>query len=65
MSVRVRIAPSPTGYFHFGLARTALYNYLFAKKMKGAFVLRLEDTDKERSKKEYEERQEKSKEECL
>lgn len=54
MSVRVRIAPSPTGYFHFGLARTALYNYLFAKKMGGAFVLRLEDTDKERSKKEYE-----------
>lgn len=55
MSVRVRIAPSPTGFFHFGLARTALYNYLFAKKMDGAFILRLEDTDKERSKKEYEE----------
>lgn len=55
MSVRVRIAPSPTGFFHFGLARTALYNYLFAKKMNGAMVLRLEDTDKERSKKEYEE----------
>lgn len=54
MSVRVRIAPSPTGFFHFGLARTALYNYLFAKKMGGAFVMRLEDTDKERSKKEYE-----------
>lgn len=54
MSVRVRIAPSPTGFFHFGLARTALYNYLFAKKMHGAMVLRLEDTDKERSKKEYE-----------
>lgn len=55
MAVRVRIAPSPTGYFHFGLARTALYNYLFAKKEGGAMVLRLEDTDKERSKKEYEE----------
>lgn len=54
MDVRVRIAPSPTGYFHFGLARTALYNYLFAKKHGGAMVLRLEDTDKERSKKEYE-----------
>lgn len=54
MLVRVRIAPSPTGFFHFGLARTALYNYLFAKKMGGAFVMRLEDTDKERSKKEYE-----------
>jgi glutamyl-tRNA synthetase len=54
MKPRVRIAPSPTGYFHFGLARTALYNYLFAKKMGGAMVLRLEDTDKERSKKEYE-----------
>jgi glutamyl-tRNA synthetase len=52
--VRVRIAPSPTGFFHFGLARTALYNYLYAKKMGGAFVLRLEDTDKARSTKEYE-----------
>lgn len=54
MDVRVRIAPSPTGYFHFGLARTALYNYLFAKKTGGAFILRLEDTDKTRSTKEYE-----------
>jgi glutamyl-tRNA synthetase len=54
MSVRVRIAPSPTGYFHFGLARTALYNYLFAKKMGGAMVLRIEDTDKDRGKKEFE-----------
>ena len=52
--VRVRIAPSPTGFFHFGLARTALYNYLFAKKSGGKFILRLEDTDKERNKKEYE-----------
>ncbi len=55
MNVRVRIAPSPTGYFHIGTARTALFNYLFAKKNDGAFVLRIEDTDKERGKKEYEE----------
>ncbi|MEK7509285.1 MAG: glutamate--tRNA ligase family protein [Patescibacteria group bacterium] len=52
--VRVRIAPSPTGFFHIGTARTALFNYLFAKKHGGTFVLRIEDTDKERSKKEYE-----------
>jgi glutamyl/glutaminyl-tRNA synthetase len=54
MSVRVRFAPSPTGYLHIGGARTALYNYLFAKKVGGTFVLRVEDTDLERSKKEYE-----------
>ncbi|OGG57795.1 glutamate--tRNA ligase [Candidatus Kaiserbacteria bacterium RIFCSPHIGHO2_01_FULL_56_24] len=53
-NVRVRIAPSPTGYFHIGTARTALFNYLFAKKHDGAFILRIEDTDKERGKKEYE-----------
>lgn len=52
--VRVRIAPSPTGLAHIGLARTALFNYLFSKKNNGSFVLRIEDTDKERSKKEYE-----------
>ncbi len=51
----VRIPPSPTGYFHVGRARTALFNYLFAKKNGGEIVFRLEDTDKERSKKEYEE----------
>lgn len=51
----VRIPPSPTGYFHIGRARTALFNYLFAKKNGGEIVFRLEDTDKERSKKEYEE----------
>jgi len=51
---RVRIAPSPTGLFHIGTARTALFNYLFAKKHNGVFVLRLEDTDKERSKPEWE-----------
>ncbi|PIP93377.1 MAG: glutamate--tRNA ligase [Bdellovibrio sp. CG11_big_fil_rev_8_21_14_0_20_39_38] len=54
MTVRVRFAPSPTGYLHIGGARTALYNYLFAKKNGGVFLLRIEDTDQERSKKEYE-----------
>ncbi|HEY4477458.1 MAG TPA: glutamate--tRNA ligase [Candidatus Paceibacterota bacterium] len=54
-SVRVRIAPSPTGRFHIGTARTALFNWLFAKKETGVFILRIEDTDRERSKKEYEE----------
>jgi glutamyl-tRNA synthetase len=54
-NVRVRIAPSPTGYFHIGTARTALFNYLYAKQQGGVFVLRIEDTDKERGKKEYEE----------
>lgn len=49
MSVRVRFAPSPTGYLHVGGARTALYDYLYAKKNKGIFVLRVEDTDEERS----------------
>ncbi len=49
MSVRVRIAPSPTGFLHVGTARTALYNYLFAKKMGGKFILRIEDTDLQRS----------------
>lgn len=47
--VRVRIAPSPTGPAHIGTARTALFNYLFAKQHNGKFVLRIEDTDKERS----------------
>ena len=48
MSVRVRFAPSPTGHLHIGGARTALFNYLFAKKHKGTFVLRVEDTDQDR-----------------
>ena len=48
MSVRVRFAPSPTGYLHVGGARTALFNYLFAKHNKGSFILRIEDTDKDR-----------------
>ncbi len=51
---RVRMAPSPTGHFHIGSARTALFNYLVAKKYNGKFILRIEDTDKERSKPEYE-----------
>ncbi len=48
-SVRVRFAPSPTGYLHVGGARTALFNWLYARKTGGTFVLRIEDTDKERS----------------
>jgi len=52
--VRVRFPPSPTGYMHIGNVRTALFNYLYARKNKGKFILRIEDTDKERSKKEYE-----------
>ena len=47
--VRVRFAPSPTGYLHVGGARTALFNYLYAKKHGGAFVLRIEDTDQDRN----------------
>ncbi|MEM1271704.1 MAG: glutamate--tRNA ligase, partial [Bacteroidota bacterium] len=46
--MRVRFAPSPTGYLHIGGLRTALYNYLFARKHGGTFVLRIEDTDRER-----------------
>lgn len=53
--VRVRMAPSPTGPLHLGTARTALFNWLFARKHGGVFVLRIEDTDKERSEKKYEE----------
>ena len=49
MSVRVRFAPSPTGFLHVGGARTALYNYLFARARGGVFVLRIEDTDAARS----------------
>ena len=47
--VRVRFAPSPTGFLHVGGARTALYNWLFARKHGGSFVLRIEDTDLARS----------------
>src|SRR5437773_2266289 len=49
MPVRVRFAPSPTGYLHIGSARTALFNYLFARKHGGKFLLRIEDTDLARS----------------
>ncbi|MEK7506432.1 MAG: glutamate--tRNA ligase, partial [Patescibacteria group bacterium] len=52
--VITRFAPSPTGNLHVGSARTALFNYLFTKKHGGTFLLRIEDTDKERSKKEFE-----------
>ena len=48
MSIHTRFAPSPTGYLHIGGLRTALYNFLFAKKNNGAFILRIEDTDRER-----------------
>jgi len=49
MSIVTRFAPSPTGYMHIGNARTALFNYLFARHNKGKFLLRIEDTDRERS----------------
>jgi glutamyl/glutaminyl-tRNA synthetase len=49
MTVRTRFAPSPTGFLHIGGARTALYNYLYAKKNRGSFILRVEDTDAERN----------------
>ncbi len=54
MSVVTRIAPSPTGYLHFGLARTGLFSYLFAKKHGGTFILRIEDTDLARNAPEFE-----------
>ncbi|HLO84129.1 MAG TPA: glutamate--tRNA ligase [Nostocaceae cyanobacterium] len=53
MTVRVRIAPSPTGNLHIGTARTAVFNYLFARHHDGKFILRIEDTDLERSRPEY------------
>ena len=49
MTVRTRFAPSPTGFLHIGGARTALFNWLLARREKGAFVLRIEDTDSKRS----------------
>ena len=51
--VATRFAPSPTGPLHIGGVRTALFNWLYAKNQKGKFYLRVEDTDKERSKEEY------------
>jgi len=53
-NIRVRIAPSPTGNLHIGTLRSALFNYLFAKNMGGTFILRIEDTDRARSKTEFE-----------
>lgn len=55
MTVKLRFAPSPTGYIHVGNVRTALVNWLFAKKMGGEFWLRMDDTDQSRSKPEFEE----------
>lgn len=52
-TVRVRFAPSPTGFFHIGGARTALFNWLYARKTGGVFILRIEDTDEERNRPEY------------
>lgn len=51
--VRVRFAPSPTGYFHVGSARTALFNWLFARQQDGTFILRIEDTDADRNREEW------------
>lgn len=53
-NIKTRFAPSPTGLFHIGSARSALFNYLYAKKHDGEFILRIEDTDKKRSKPEFE-----------
>jgi len=53
VTVRVRLAPSPTGTLHIGTARTAVFNWLFARHQDGEFLLRIEDTDKERSKPEF------------
>ncbi|HET9927686.1 MAG TPA: glutamate--tRNA ligase family protein, partial [Rubrobacter sp.] len=52
--VRVRFAPSPTGLLHLGAARTALFDYLFARHYGGDLILRIEDTDTERSRPEFE-----------
>ena len=54
MKVVTRFAPSPTGTLHIGGVRTALFNYVYAKKMGGLFLIRIEDTDRQRSTKEFE-----------
>jgi glutamyl-tRNA synthetase len=54
VEIRVRFPPSPTGWMHLGNARTALFNFLFARKHQGVFILRIEDTDSERCRPEYE-----------
>ena len=53
MKNRLRLAPSPTGSLHIGTARTALFNWLYAKKTNGKFLIRIEDTDTKRSKPEF------------
>ncbi|MGB5723390.1 MAG: glutamate--tRNA ligase family protein, partial [Parasphingorhabdus sp.] len=53
MTIKTRFAPSPTGNLHVGNIRTALHNWMFAQKEGGTFLLRLDDTDAERSKEEY------------
>jgi glutamyl-tRNA synthetase len=53
-TIKTRIAPSPTGFFHIGTARTALFNYVFSRQKNGVFVLRIEDTDQDRSDKRFE-----------
>merc|ERR1711976_1065559 len=53
MCIKTRFAPSPTGFLHLGNARTALYSWLYARRNKGKFLLRIEDTDKKRSKDMY------------
>lgn len=53
-TIRTRMAPSPTGFLHIGSGRTAFFNYIFAKQNRGQIILRIEDTDKERSTKEFE-----------
>ena len=55
--IKVRFAPSPTGNLHIGGARTALFNWMYAKAVGGKFVLRIEDTDRQRSKEEFESKQ--------
>ena len=57
MKTRLRFAPSPTGNLHVGNARTALVNYLFCRSISGEMMLRIDDTDEERSKKEFEEKE--------
>ena len=52
-TVRSRFAPSPTGYLHIGGARTALFAYLYARQQQGTFILRIDDTDRQRSTQEY------------
>lgn len=53
LKIRTRFAPSPTGELHIGGVRTALFNYLWARQNQGQFILRVEDTDQERSKEEF------------